>query len=190
MNFELSDMRRRLANLIRVGTIASVDYSTARARVSIGQLLTAPLPWIASRAGDTTAWNAPTVGEQVVVLSQCGDLAQGIILPALYATAHPANGDAATIHRTTYKDGTVVEYDAAAHKLKATVNGSADVTATGAVVIEGATVKLKGAITLEGAVMATSTINASGDIKAGSISLQAHVHGGVQNGGGTTSTPQ
>lgn len=182
MNFELSDLRRRFANLIRTGTIASVDYATARARVSIGQLLTAPLPWIASRAGETKEWNAPTVGEQVIILSPCGDLAQGVIIPAIYSTANPANGDAATIHRTTYKDGTVVEYDAAAHKLNATVNGSAEIEAT--------TITLKGAITLDGAVTATSTIEASGDIKAGLISLQTHVHGGVQNGGGTTSVPQ
>ena len=34
------------------------------------------------------------------------------------------------------------------------------------------------------------SISATGDIKAGGISLKSHKHGGVDTGGGTTSTPQ
>ena len=39
---------------------------------------------------------------------------------------------------------------------------------------------------MTGTVMVTGTIHATGDVTAGTISVQQHVHGGVQTGGGNT----
>lgn len=43
---------------------------------------------------------------------------------------------------------------------------------------------------IDGPVQTTSTIIAAGDITAGGISLETHVHGGVESGNNSTSGPQ
>ncbi|MEE9357245.1 hypothetical protein [Candidatus Vondammii sp. HM_W22] len=44
MSYELAEIERRLANLIRLGTVEQADYDKARVRVRSGELLTgAPL---------------------------------------------------------------------------------------------------------------------------------------------------
>lgn len=130
------DIERRLANLIRIGVVEELDTSAARVRVRIGELLTAAIPWLTHRAGADRSWWAPEPGEQVVVLSPSGELAQAVVLPALYRSSAPAPADAATVHRVVYEDGTTIEYDRAAHKLKATVVGDVEVTADGDVTID------------------------------------------------------
>lgn len=121
MQFELTDIARRLANVVRVGVISEVDFVAARVTVSIGNILTAPLPWLTERAGVDRSWWAPSIGEQVLVLSPSGDLAQGIVLPGIYQTSNPAPATNGDIHRTVYQDGSVVEYDRGAHQLRASV---------------------------------------------------------------------
>ncbi|MEN2925541.1 hypothetical protein FHPHGOJG_02561 [Mannheimia haemolytica] len=70
---------RRLDNIIRLGTIAEVDLTTATARVNSGGITTDFLPWLTFRAGTSQTWSAPTVGEQCVVLSVSGEFTTGVI---------------------------------------------------------------------------------------------------------------
>ena len=97
----LADLERRLVNMVRVGTVATVDTSAALCRVQYdtdevgGEVRTGWLPWATHRAGRDQDWWAPSVGEQVVVVAPSGDLAAGIVGFALYSAAHPAPSDAA-----------------------------------------------------------------------------------------------
>ncbi len=112
----VAELLRLLHNLIRTGTVAEVDHGEPgerppRVRVQSGELLTTWLLWAVGRAGTTRDWNPPTVGEQVIVFSPGGDLAGGIVMPAMYQLEHPApSNDPALIGRW-YPDGTRVEYD-------------------------------------------------------------------------------
>lgn len=74
-----------LSNAIRLGTVAEVNLATARCRVQVGEMLTDYLPWVVTLAGTTIIWSAPSIGEQVVVLSPAGDLADGLVLRGLYS---------------------------------------------------------------------------------------------------------
>ncbi len=47
-----------------------------------------------------------------------------------------------------------------------------------------------GDLTITGQLTVNGSISATGDVTAGGISLQHHVHGGIQPGGGTTGGPQ
>lgn len=206
MNFTVAELSRRLSNLIRAGTIASVDAANGRARVTIGPLLTAPLPWLTQRAGDDRTWWAPSVGEQVLVLSPDGELAAGFILPAVYTQAAPAPSTNPAIHRVTYRDGGVVEYDTAAHRLtvsgvaQVVINGSASVTVTAPAVTVNGNFFVNGNTTLNGAfaqgigtnggnaVMA-GPVQVASDVIASGVSLTTHTHGGVDTGGGNTAIP-
>ena len=219
MNADLSNLSRLLQNLIRLGTIAQVDG--AKARVQLGPKLTTEwLNWITQRAGSTCSWSVPTVGEQVMVLSPGGDLARGIILPALFSKAFDAPETSDAIHTTHYPDGAVMQYDHEAHALTATLpGGTATITSdkvtsnapsticTGdltvmknLIVMETATVN--GTTALNGGVNAKAgaagglamavqgSIKASDDVLAGAISLAKHPHGGVRAGGDKSGGPQ
>lgn len=90
---DISELFRRVSNIIRIGKVISVDYSKAKAKVKIGNLTTDFMPWLTP---STSAWIPLKNGEQVLVLSPNGDLRMGMILPALYQSsktppAHDSN---------------------------------------------------------------------------------------------------
>lgn len=124
----LGEIDRRLSNLLRYGTIASLDEANALVTVDLGDCVTAPLPWFAPRAGGDREWHAPEVGEQVMVLSPSGELAHGVVLPAIFQDAHPANGNSKDVHRVTYSDGTVEEYNRSTHAYLLNLPASGTIT--------------------------------------------------------------
>ena len=136
----LSDIQQRLAKLINVGTVEEVDYEQAKVRIRMGEWLSAKLPWLTGQAAHDMTWQAPEVGEQVLVLAPSGDTAQGVILGSLYSrkdTHHSQSQvlsdktedqslitriaeltpeTSADVQRTRYKDGALVQYDRANHR--------------------------------------------------------------------------
>lgn len=184
---ELADLRRRFENVARVGVIAEADYAAARVRVAIGANKTAWLPWLTHRAGGDRTWHAPEVGEQVLVLSPSGDLAQGVVIPGIFYAARPANAAAATVSRTTFADGAVIEYDRAAHELKLTIPGKVTLNATGNVTATiggnlSAAIAGTTGITSAGAVTIASpagiTLNAPSINLSGAIAVSPGAYGG------------
>ena len=127
----LAELARLIENLIRLGTVAEVQVEPPRVRVKTGNVTTAWRPWFALRAGADREWDPPTVGEQVILFSPSGNLAQGVALTGLFSDANPANGDREGLHRRTYRDGAVIEYDSIAKHLRATLPGTAEVVAAG-----------------------------------------------------------
>ncbi|MDA0308931.1 MAG: phage baseplate assembly protein V [Proteobacteria bacterium] len=121
-SFEITELDRRISNLIQVGTVSEADYSKAKLKVKIGEIVTDWLPWLTKRASNDTTWWAPEVGEQVIVLAPSGELTQAVILPALYQNAHPAIDDNVDVSKTIYKDGTFTTYNRDSHVLTVDVN--------------------------------------------------------------------
>ena len=125
--FNLVELARRLANVVREGTVAEVDPAGYRVRVrydtdDAGQpVLTAPIPWLTGRAGPDRDWWAPEEGEEVVLLAPSGELTQALALPALYSDAMPAPSDDPDKRVTRHSDGAVFEYDRAAHRWTVTI---------------------------------------------------------------------
>ena len=166
-NFEMAEMARRLENLIRIGTVAEVDPDQARIRVKYGEdpdgaaVLTGWLPWLTPRAGEDRDWWPPSDGEQVLLFSPSGELTAGIALPAIYQRAHPAPESDLGKHTALYRDGARIEYDAAAHHLKAVMpgGGTAELVADGGLAITGN-------VTVTGDVAVTGRIDATEDIES------------------------
>lgn len=188
-------LARLLENLIRFGTIAEVGYEPPRVRVRSGNLLTAWLPWLALRAGDSKTWDPPSEGEQCILLSPSGQTANGVALVGLNSDQHPANGDRPGLHRRTYPDGAVIEYDSAAHQLRATLpdGGITHLVSPGGINITGPINHQgdyihQGNYTQQGDQAVTGTITASVDVLAAAISLIGHTH--IGNLGRPTSPPQ
>jgi len=170
-----AEQARRLTGLAEVGTVAEVDLDQARARVQCGDKLSAWLPWLAARAGGARSWHPPTVGEQVLVSCPGGSLAAGIIVGALYRSAHPAPDNEADAHITRdYPDGARVEYRPGASAMAVTLPaaGTLTVHAAGGVTVTGDT-------TINGDVTVNGNVTVSGRVTAMGINLGAGLGAGA-----------
>ncbi len=134
--FDLIELGRRLANVIREGTVAEVDPENYRLRVDYdtdddgNPILTAPIAWLTGRAGPDSDWWAPEVGEQVVLLAPSGELTQALALPALYSDAHAAPGDDPDKRIVKHSDGALFEYDRANHRYAITLPDDGEMVVT------------------------------------------------------------
>lgn len=204
------DILRILANLIRFGTVATVDYDAERITVKLEDVVTAPIKWATPRAGDTAVWNPPSKGEQVIVLSPNGDLAAGFALPSIFCSAfskpNAASKDNCMI---VFGDGAAFLYDHAQHLLRGTLPQGGKVLFTapagfrfvGDVDLDGTlhvtkaitaddTLHVDKAVTAGGTIKASGDISSDADVKAGSISLLKHPHGDVKSGTDLSGPPQ
>ena len=184
-------LSRMLENLIRLGVIAEVQMMPPRVKVKTGELTTAWLPWLALRAGSDREWDPPTVDEQVILFSPSGQLANGVVITGLPSDHIPANGNRAGLHRRTYADGAVIEYDSVAHHLNATLTdgGTTNLISKGGINLVG-DITHKGNYNQTGNQNVTGTVTVSEDVVAAGISLVEHPHGGVMPGSGKTGKPE
>jgi len=205
MTPDLSELVRTIPNLIRTGKIAEINADKVRVRLS-PSLLTTWLQWIALRAGDVIDWCPPSIGEQVIVFSPNGDLTQGKVLAGLFSADSPAPQTSLNIRSIHYPDGAVVLYDFGKHSLSAILPAGSsalvkadavtadaqqttctgNVTIKGNLVVEGFSALNNGAKVLGGdggaAIVIEGDVTATGDIKAGDISLRNHPHGEIKRG--------
>ncbi|MEO1852711.1 phage baseplate assembly protein V [Chromohalobacter sp.] len=171
----VAELLRLIHNLIRLGTVDQVDHDAARVRVISGELVTDWLPWIEGRAGSTRDWDPPTEGEQVIVFSPGGDPAAGVVLTGLYRRAHPAPANSSDVWHRVFPDGAVLEYDHAAHHLRASLPGSAGLTASGDVTVSvGGAIEATTESTLTATAAGGATINANTVIN-GNLTLNGNL---------------
>jgi len=212
MTPDLSELVRTIPNLIRTGKIAEINADKVRVRLS-PTLLTTWLQWIALRAGDVIDWCPPSIGEQVIVFSPNGDLTQGKVLAGLFSAESPAPQTSLKIRSIHYPDGAVVLYDFGRHSLSAILPAGSsalvkadavtadaqqttctgNVTIKGNLVVEGFSALNNGAKVLGGdggaAIVIEGDVTATGDIKAGDISLRNHPHGEIKRGDEKSGVP-
>lgn len=187
---EFAALSRVLENLIRFGVIAAVQMEPPRVQVKTGSLTTAWLPWLALRAGADQEWDPPTEGEQVILFSPSGQLANGVALTGLFSNHIPANGNRAGLHRRTYADGAVIEYDSVQHHLSATLPNSG----TTSLVSKGG-INIIGPINHQGDYNQTCNqnvvgrVDVSGDVVAAGVSLVNHLTSGVKQGDDQSGRP-
>lgn len=194
---DLATLARLIENLIRFGTIAEVQMKPPRARVKTGTLTTGWLPWIAGGAGADKEWDPPTKGEQIILFSPSGQLGNGVVLAGIFSDLKPANGEREGLHRRTYRDGAVIEYDSIAHHLNATLPADATtkLVSTGGIHFVGP-ITHEGDYTHQGDYIQTGNQSVTGqvevsiDVIAADISLVKHLHGGVLSGGAKTEKPE
>lgn len=180
-----NDVQRLVGDIVREGTVASVNLAAGSCRVQIADdLITGDIPWSSGRVGATRIWSPPHVGEQVIVLAPEGDTHRAIVVGSLSSDAHPhpANDGSTLIE---FEDGARILYDPATHTLDASLPGNA----TAALVARGG-IRLVGPLIVEGDIDLQGKLTASGDVTAKGKSLASHKHTGVQTGGGISGAPQ
>jgi phage baseplate assembly protein V len=187
---KVSELERRLSNQIITGKIIAVDDDSAKVRVKSGEIETGWRPWVTTRAGDDQSWWAPSVGEQVLLLSPSGLIENSIVLPSIFQNAIPPGQTSDQIAALAFSDGTIIEYDKTAKiltvnvapasaKLHLIAAGDISIQSGGTLALQGATVTIDGPVTQVG-----------GDMTSDGTSAQTHTHTDTAGtGAGTTSGP-
>lgn len=117
MNNTPPDLERRLQSFINRGIVTEVDYAAARCRVQIDSLVTDWLKFTAARIGNVKIWNPPSVGEQVLVISETGELETALVTTSFDYNDQPlpsANANTIEMH---CKDGAAFIYNHNTHTL-------------------------------------------------------------------------
>lgn len=205
---DIEELFRLITNLIRVGTVSAVDLASRPAvvRVSSGALESNWVPYLELRAGTTTTWDPPTVGEAVVLFSPEGDPANGIAMRGLNTEEIPAPSTSADEWVRLFPDGARLVYNHATSALVATGIKTARIEASEQFTLQCPDILLDGRVTVTDlfsyqAGMAgvnskgnRTTIRGDithedGDLKSNGVTLHTHTHGGVYRGGESTDEP-
>ncbi|MBF7958305.1 phage baseplate assembly protein V [Rahnella victoriana] len=208
---QLNDMMRLVNNLVRIGKVSELDLANARCRVSTGDNVTAWLPWITHRAGRTRSWWAPSVGEQVLLLSMGGELNTAFVLPAVFSDASPAPSASADAIHLAFPDGAIFEYEPKTSALNVTgiktavINASQKVdvtapevrcTASTRITLDTPEVVCTSKLTTgslevkQGGTLTGNITHSGGSLISNGIIVHLHRHSGVQSGNGQTGGPQ
>lgn len=204
---QLTEILRLLRNLIRIGTVAEVDLDQALCRVATGDNTTGWLNWLTLRAGQSRSWWAPSLGEQVLILSLGGELDTAFVLPGIFSDDFPPPSASADGLYLSFPDGATLHYEPDRGELladgikTAVINASESVNATAPTITCAASVK----ILLDTPEvectnnLTTATLNVkkggqmSGDIEhsggkfsSNGVVLDDHDHGSVLRGGDYT----
>jgi phage baseplate assembly protein V len=185
-----ADIQRLIGDLLRLGTVETVDPVAARCTVRVGDIVSGSIRWIAGRAGSASIFSAPTKGEQVLLFCPEGDIEAAIALPGIYSAKNKPPIARKGLHAFTFEDGSALSYDAEAHHLELKLAGqaTASIVAAGGLTIEG-DVTIKGKAAVEGDVTATGKIDADGDVTGKGISLASHMHDKVMAGSAVSGKP-
>lgn len=177
----------RLDELIRYGKVDTVDLAAGTLVASTGDIVTQPIRWLELRAGATRTWSPPNEGEQLVILCPSGDIEGAIALRGVTSDAHPHVGNSKR-ELVEFTDGTVIAYDPEAHAFEL-LAGTGTIRLVAETVTIDADVTITRDLQVDGKVHADGLIESDDDVKASSISLKQHKHGGVQAGAAQTGVP-
>ncbi|WLS77153.1 phage baseplate assembly protein V [Erwinia pyri] len=206
-----SEIQRLLRNLIRIGTVTAVDLDGGLCRVQTGANETDWLNWLTSSAGGVRFWRAPSVGEQVLIMSLGDELDSAFVLTSIFSDDNPAPSVSADAVHYSFPDGAVIEYEPKTGALTATgmktatVQASESISVTTKVVLVTASEKITlGSPVVEctnllktatpevtqGGKMTGSVEHSGGNFSSNGIVVHSHTHGGVQRGSSKTDGPQ
>ena len=163
--FEIAELKRRMDNLIRVGTIIEANYEAEPpvVRIKDGEHNSGWIPFMTDRAHDQeVSFDAPEIGERVMVLAVSGNLSNARVLPgSLYCEDHLAPAVNPDVITRMHKDGAHDTYEREAHvrtiqlpqegELKILIGGSSVSISNDAISITSPAITLDGdTITLAG----------------------------------------
>lgn len=170
MSFYRADIPRQTNNVLRIATVADIDWEKRLFRAQTGDIKTNWLPFPALISHNYRHWLPLREGAQIILTVDGGDYNTAIVAGMLWSDDVPAPDipvdDRPWIDRLEFEDGTRVEYDSKRQKLLIDTPGEITLRAK-AVKIESQTLTHNG----------TNV----GD---------THTHPGVMPGAASTGTPQ
>ena len=96
MSFQAADQDRRIANVVQLGRVVSIDTATMRVRVQIGDVQTHEIPVAQLASGAIRVHAMPSPGEQVIVFAPGGELGRAFVYGAVPQSSGAVAADEAT----------------------------------------------------------------------------------------------
>lgn len=164
----IAEIERKLAGMVRHGTVAEVDPGKGLMRLKLGTATGGGDmlgPWVpySQSAGALKAHIPPAVGQQFSMISPSGDFRQAVAVPLTWSNANGAPSNKGDENVITYGDIVVTMQ---ADALRLAVGGVSLTISGNGIEIEGGRVRHNG--------------KNIGD---------THVHGGIERGGSRTDPP-
>ena len=184
-----AESQRRLHNIATIGTVTHINADKALIRLAVGDNVTdwVNIPTIA--AGQVRVWRCPSVGEQYLLVSPSGELANAIPVMSLYSDHHPSPSINPNEIRIRYNDTDFCSIDVANSQLTMHISQIANRAAT-SIVWDTPSATLTGNLQVDGSINCGKSITAATEVTANGINLTTHTHGGVKSGGSSTGQPQ
>lgn len=185
LTFRVAELERRARNRSRIGTVTEVDPQQGLARVQLATgadgtlFMTGWIPWQEQAAGAARTHFPPSVGQQVRVASQSGDLTDAEIEASVPSNINARPSDEGDAYVIIDVGGARIIVNDGGGTVYVSVGASQFTLTDGATVLESPTITLKGTVTVEGAAITHNGVNI-GD---------THVHGEVMPGPANTGTP-
>lgn len=169
---QVAEIKRQARNRKRTGKVAVVDHKKGLARVEISRtdgkpFLSPWVPWKEVASGSIKSHIPPTIGEQVDLVSESGDLTDAVIDMSTPSNENPRPHDGPEAVITKGESRFVIGDNTVAIEAPLISLSARETKIAGNLVVEGDSITHNG--------------TNIGD---------SHVHGGVERGGSNTSTPQ
>lgn len=184
-----AETQRRLHNIATIGTVIKIDADKALMRLAVGDNETdwVNIPTIA--AGAISVWRCPSIGEQYLLVSPSGDLANAIPVISLYSDHNPSPSTDPNEIRIRYNDTDFCSIDVANSQLTMHISKITNQAAT-SIVWDTPTATVTGDLQVNGTINCGKSITAAIEVTASGIDLTTHTHGGVKSGASNTGQPQ
>ena len=173
---QIAEQKRRDRNRKRIGVVREVDYKKGLARAEFsgqgGKAFLGPwMPWGEVASGGIKTHIAPSIGEQVSVTSETGDLADGEISLSVPSNANPRPHDGPEPVITFGKTRLQIDRE--------------EFVFTG-------NVRIKGGLVTEGDAEISGGVHFKGpSVRHNAKNIgDTHIHSGVEPGSATSSVPE
>jgi len=181
--------QRRLHNIATIGTVTHIDADRALMRLSVGDNETDWLSIPTVAAGKVSVWRCPSIGEQFLLVSPSGELANAIPVMSLYSDHNPSPSVNPNEIRIRYNDTDFCSIDVVKSQLTMHISKVTSQAAT-SMVFDTPIASVTGDLKVEGSIDCAKSITAADEVTASGIKLTKHTHSGVKSGGSNTGQSQ
>lgn len=181
--------QRRLHNIATIGTVTEIDADKALMRLAVGDNETDWLNIPTIAAGSISAWRCPSIGEQYLLVSPSGELANAIPVISLYSDHNPSPSTDPNEIRIRYNDTDFCSIDVVKSQITMHINKITNQAAT-SIVLDTPNTTLTGNLQVNGSINCSESITAANEVTASGVKLTTHTHGGVESGGSSTGQPK
>lgn len=184
-----AENQRRLHNIATIGTVTHINADSALMRLAVGENVTdwVNIPSIA--AGSISVWRCPSIGEQYLLVSPSGELANAIPVISLYSEHNPSPSTDPNEIRIRYNDTDFCSIDVVNSQLTMHISQITNQSST-SIVWDTPSATLTGNLQVDGAINCGKSITAADEVTASGIDLTTHTHSGVRSGASSTGQPQ
>ncbi|ALF60329.1 phage baseplate assembly protein V [Psychrobacter urativorans] len=184
-----AETQRRLHNIATIGTVIKIDADKALMRLAVGDNETDWLNIPTIAAGAISVWRCPSIGEQYLLVSPSGELANAIPVISLYSDHNPSPSTDPNEIRIRYNDTDFCSVDVVNSQLTMHISQITNQAAT-SIVWDTPTATVTGDLQVDGSINCGKSITAADEVIASGIALTTHTHGGVKSGASNTEQPQ